>query len=663
MICRYCGQEFQSSVNYCCNKCLDEFKLEFDRLSSEGLEIVHCKYCGKPIRRKGTTCYCKGIDNDNMHYRECVSCGRGFKVNVKESDKKTCSKECRNISFASHGPNHFVPKNLKTCKECGKTFRPNSSRQIYCKGPHYRCCTICGKKYEIDLSKCFGDTCSEECRLKLIERTSLERYGETNIFKTDKFKSDMKKRNQELYGVDHYFQTQQFKDSVIATCLNRYGATSFSGHPDVIEKRKHTNQKRYGGNAPTCNKDVLNKRIATNLDRYGYEHPNSRPEAIEHMKHIQIMRHANSITDPVKREEYILFKENPRLYLSQIGDKITIRDLCNKTGYTDVTSVQTIIQDYSLQEFIDYAESEMEHEVRLYIENEFNIQLSRRIRSVIHPYEIDLYSDQYKIGIECNPTVTHNSTKTLNMVIDERDTRSLDPGYHKMKSDISESNGIFLFHIFGYEWSNKKDIIQSMLRNLFNCNVHKYYARKLSIKEVSYLDSELFLNCNHRQGNASSSVRIGLYDGDNLVSLMTFGKTRSTIGSKSSDTQHSWELIRFCNKMNTSVVGGASKLFNYFIRNYDFDKIVSFSDRAHTRGNLYEILGFNIISCSEPGYTWVNLNTDVFFTRVACQKRNLRKLFNDETIDIENKTEQQIMTEHGFVQVYDSGTIRWEYTK
>ena len=59
----------------------------------------------------------------------------------------------------------------------------------------------------------------------------------------------------------------------------------------------------------------------------------------------------------------------------------------------------------------------------------------------------------------------------------------------------------------------------------------------------------------------------------------------------------------------------------------------------------------------------MNLSNDFFYlNRLSTQKKNLRKLFNDPELDIENQTEQQIMSSHGFVQVFDSGTIRWEYT-
>ena len=142
---------------------------------------------------------------------------------------------------------------------------------------------------------------------------------------------------------------------------------------------------------------------------------------------------------------------------------------------------------------------------------------------------------------------------------------------------------------------------------------------------------------------------------------MTFNKLRSTLGVSKRDTKNTWELTRFCSKLNTQIIGGASKLFKYFVTTMNPDKVVSFSDIAHTSGKLYEILGFQKVSVSAPNYVWVDYYDTKFYTRVRCQKRFLKKLLNDENLDL-SKTEKQIMEEHGFLRVYDSGVIRWEYT-
>ena len=98
------------------------------------------------------------------------------------------------------------------------------------------------------------------------------------------------------------------------------------------------------------------------------------------------------------------------------------------------------------------------------------------------------------------------------------------------------------------------------------------------------------------------------------------------------------------------------------MNHYEYDKIISFSDRAHTKGDLYQTLGFSQVHISEPNYVWVNYTDDTYYNRVTCQKRNLPKLFDEPDLDIKNQTEKQIMVSHGFVQVFDSGNIRWEYT-
>lgn len=213
MVCKYCGKKFESSEDkVCCESCILEFQFIHDDLKSNNKNFKLCKYCGKPFIVSGTSAFCRGINDDKLHYRACVVCGKPFLINVQNSNKKTCSKECRRISFAKSGEGKFLPKIKKKCQYCGNEFQPNSSRQIFCKGPHFKNCEVCGKPFEIDLSLDAPKTCSEKCRVEMIKITSLERYGETNIFKTKKFKESQKQRNQELYGVDYYQQTQEFKN-------------------------------------------------------------------------------------------------------------------------------------------------------------------------------------------------------------------------------------------------------------------------------------------------------------------------------------------------------------------------------------------------------------------------------------------------------------------
>lgn len=298
----------------------------------------------------------------------------------------------------------------------------------------------------------------------------------------------------------------------------------------------------------------------------------------------------------------------------------------------------------------------MEEEVIRYLKSlDSSIHVVSNTRSVIAPYELDIYLPEYNLAIECNPTATHNSS-----LADPWNGKPKTWNYHQTKTELCEAEGIFLFHIFGYEWTHKKEIIKSMLRNILNKNCYRVYARSTVVKEVTSEEADKFLIENHRQGRSVCSVRLGLYFDNELVSLMTFGKPRQTIASKS--YQDSYELIRFCNKLNVSVVGGASKLFKYFLKNYSVERIISYSDRAHTKGNIYPMLGFEKVRTSGAGYVWVDSKTDKSYSRNAAQKNNVRKLFDVDEETISTSTERQIMESNGFVKVYDSGTILWEYS-
>ena len=176
----------------------------------------------------------------------------------------------------------------------------------------------------------------------------------------------------------------------------------------------------------------------------------------------------------------------------------------------------------------------------------------------------------------------------------------------------------------------------------------RIYARKCQIKEVTHIDSKKFLNMNHIQGQLNSSIRLGLYLDDELVSLMTFGGLRKALGTSQKDG--SYELLRFCNKLNTTVIGGANKLLKNFINLYKPKEIISYADRRWSIGNLYIKLGFDLNHYSQPNYFYV-IN----------DKRNNRFNYRKDVLIKEgfdkNKTEHEIMLERKIYRIYDSGTI------
>jgi hypothetical protein len=127
---------------------------------------------------------------------------------------------------------------------------------------------------------------------------------------------------------------------------------------------------------------------------------------------------------------------------------------------------------------------------------------------------------------------------------------------------------------------------------------------------------------------------------------MTFGKGRNIMNG----SNYEWELLRFCNKINHTVIGGASKLFKHFINENNPNNIISYADIRWSEGSLYDILGFNYVKTSQPNYFYI-IN----------KKREHRYKFRKDILISEgfdsNKTEHEIMSERGYNRIYDCGNL------
>ena len=134
---------------------------------------------------------------------------------------------------------------------------------------------------------------------------------------------------------------------------------------------------------------------------------------------------------------------------------------------------------------------------------------------------------------------------------------------------------------------------------------------------------------------------------------MVFGKKRKSVNGIPSD--NAYELYRYCNKKNMQVLGGASKLFTYFIKNYNPIQIESFSSNDISDGGLYKILGF----VKEPKISrsyWYIDSTMHRMHRFSFRKSELVKQGFDP-----NLSESQITESIGLLKIYDSGQSKWAW--
>ena len=218
---------------------------------------------------------------------------------------------------------------------------------------------------------------------------------------------------------------------------------------------------------------------------------------------------------------------------------------------------------------------------------------------------------------------------------------------------MCEKNGIQLLHIFEDEWVNQKEIVKSIIKFKLGIIDTKIFA-KTTIKEIDTITCNNFLNNNNIHGAINCKIRIGLFYRNDLVSVMTFRKNQTTITNKVG-LKSEWELCRFCNKLNTEVIDGASKLLKYFIKNYQPKSILTLVNRRYGRGDLYKQLGFKFKEYSKINYWYYPHHTYKKYHKYNFRKSLLIKQGFDP-----NKTELQIMKERNFLILYDCGNIKFE---
>ena len=254
-------------------------------------------------------------------------------------------------------------------------------------------------------------------------------------------------------------------------------------------------------------------------------------------------------------------------------------------------------------------------------------------RGIITPLEIDIFLPDFDIGVEYNGLYWHSEEYK------EKD-------YHAYKTQKCLEKNIRLIHVFEDEWLNNSDIVKSRLLSSIGKN-KRIHARKCEIREISSKQANQFLKDNHIQGTGRSNIRIGLYDNDKLVSVMTFLK-----GDVSKRIKQ-WELNRFCSLINTNVVGGANRLFNYFIKKYQPDTIISFADRRWSvKSPVYSKLGFVQDSITVPNYWYFKPNEMRRYHRYGLRKPAESLLI-----------ERELRYQEGWRRIYDCGSIKYIWRK
>jgi hypothetical protein len=258
--------------------------------------------------------------------------------------------------------------------------------------------------------------------------------------------------------------------------------------------------------------------------------------------------------------------------------------------------------------------------------------------------EVDIYIPELDLAIEVNGLKFHSmwdSQWGQSSII-----KGKPKNYHLQKTKTCAGQGVQLLHIWEDEWRDKRDIIESCLKNKLGVTGRAVYARKTEVRVVSSAEANELIESWHLLGKCSLTTAYGLYTGDELVSVMAFKRGASNV-------DYDWNLTRFCSLANTRVVGGASKLLKAF-RASNPGSIVTFAERRWSDGHLYLKLGFTFDKYTSPDYKYTDY-------KYRYHKFGFRHALLDKKLSNYDscKSETENMREHGWNQVFDCGLIRY----
>ena len=117
-------------------------------------------------------------------------------------------------------------------------------------------------------------------------------------------------------------------------------------------------------------------------------------------------------------------------------------------------------------------------------------------------------------------------------------------------------------------------------------------------------------------------------------------------------------MHRFCNKLGYQIIGGASKLFKYFLNNHNPKSILTYPNRRYSDGTFYEKIGFTSIGYSKPSHWYFGKNIDGLASRNQFQKHLLSDKLDDFNPEL---TAWENMKLNGYDRIWDCGKLVYEW--
>ena len=473
---------------------------------------------------------------------------------------------------------------------------------------------------------------SEEVRAKA-KATMKERYDSEYSFSSPILKEKIKETNRRKYNVDYPMSNDEIKAKSKQTCMAHFNVDNPMRCEEVKAKSKQTCLDKYNVDHPMRYEEIKNKVKQTMQDKYGVD-----CSLQIHVQHYDIWN------DDEKFRKFIIDKYNEKgifLVLNDINDFFNVHPC----------AIKRKAENLNLLEYFYIPESNLEATFKIFLSNN-NIMYKLHDRHTIYDDNSGYYKEIdflcSNIGFEINDISSHNYTNKGNYAYHDKE-------YHLNKVIKAKEKNIHLVHLWEWELRNEDEwnVLSKWILNLLNNDKIRIGARKCIIKDVSLKEEKEFLNNYHLQGYKKSERCLGLYYNNELIALESFCKPRY-------NNNYQWELLRLCTKYGYSIIGGAKRLLDYFIKHYDVESIISYCNLDKFTGKVYTDIGFKLLKNTGPQLIWCNKDMK-HFTNASLNWIGADKMIG--TNYGKGTDNEEIVQEQGYVPIYNCGLAVYTLTK
>lgn len=504
-------------------------------------------------------------------------------------------------------------------------------------------CPVCGKEYEVtnnDKLKFPPTACSYECRTVLRTQTSLKKYGCIAPGNNPEARKKASETMMKNLGVPYAMMSQEVQHKSKETLVKKYGVDNVGKNSEIRERRMQTERRNHGGllafNTPESyahrketvlqryGQEVFNvpeireKIRKTMLDQYGAEHMMQVPE-LKAKQQESVFQHygvKSAFSSPEVRKK----SEKTMMERYGVANPAYSEELMKKAE-------QTMMERYGRCTRI----SKVNMRFQKFLEDN---RIQAQSEHFLYGKWYDFCLEDQKVFIEINPTYTHN-------IIGNHWGAGVPLEYHLAKTNLAKENGYKCIHV--WDWDDWNKILYMIMPR------YRIFARNCKVFKIYSDVAKEFLIENDIEGPGDNNlICFGLVYQDTLVQIITFGKPK--------DKRYSVELSKLCSKANYEIIGGASRLFKYALDYIEPRNIVAYNDLSKFSGNIYEILGMQLVKHTSPQEIWSK--GDKKISREFLHKKGFNTIFNREGYIESN---DRAMIENFWLPIYDCGQAVYEF--